>query len=339
MSQNFKKILKKIAEGKNSEKKDMKNAFNMIMDGKISPIQISAFLTALKYKGETVDDITAAVEVVRRKSLKIATPKGSIDTAGTGGDGLGTFNISTAAAFVAAACGVPVAKHGNKAQTSRSGSSDFLSALGAKLDLSPINLSRCIEQTNICFMFAPNHHKSFKYVGPVRQELGFRTIFNLVGPLSNPGNVKNQLLGVFSRMWVKPISEVLMRLKVKKAWVVHGSDGSDEISVTGPTYIAELSLNKIKTFLFNPKKYGIKICKIKNVKGGTPEENAKIFKNIINGKIDSYRDMVIINSAAALVVANKVKNISQGIEMSTNAIDTGLVKQTLNNFVNFTNNC
>ena len=325
----FKSFLSKIADGGELSEGDAQAAFECLMSGTASPAQIGAFLMALRVRGEGISELTGAARIMREKALKVDAPSGAIDTCGTGGDGAGTFNISTGAALVTAACGVPVAKHGNKAMSSKSGTADVLAALGVNLDASPEMTARAMREANIGFLFAPRHHSATKHVAPVRQELGTRTIFNLLGPLSNPAGAKRQLLGVFDQKWIVPMVETLARLGSERAWVVHGSDGLDEITTTGPTHVAELKGNEIKTFEIVPEDAGIKRATPEDLKGGDIETNAAALKSLLHGRGGPYRDIVVLNAGAALVIADKVQDIKAGAEMALDAIMSGKAVKTL----------
>lgn len=325
----FKPFLNKIANGAELSEAEAQAAFECLMSGTATPAQIGAFLMALRVRGEGISELTGAARIMREKALKVDAPPGAIDTCGTGGDGSGTFNISTAAALVTAACGVPVAKHGNKAMSSKSGTADVLAALGVNLDASPEMTARAMREANIGFLFAPRHHSATKHVAPVRQELGTRTIFNLLGPLSNPAGAKRQLLGVFDQKWIVPMIETLARLGSERAWVVHGSDGLDEITTTGPTHVAELKGNEIKTFEIVPEDAGIKRAAPEDLKGGDIETNATALKSLLHGRGGPYRDIVILNAGAALVIAGKVSDIKAGAEMALEAIMSGKAAKTL----------
>jgi anthranilate phosphoribosyltransferase len=300
-----------------------REAFSVILDGQADAGQIGAFLMALHMRGETVEELAAGAEVMRAHALAVEAPDDAIDTCGTGGDGSGSYNISTAVAFVVAACGVPVAKHGNRALSSKSGSSQVLETLGVNLNLSPAAISQCLREVGMGFMFAPAHHAAMRHVGPVRQALGIRTIFNLLGPLSNPARAKRQLLGVFDRRWLVPLAETLNKLGSTRAWIVHGEDGLDELTTTGTSYVATLANGDINSFEICPEDVGLKRASPSDLIGGTPEENAQALLDVLAGKSGAYRDIVLLNSAAALVVADKISTIADGIALAGAAIDSG----------------
>lgn len=337
MSDEMKEFIKIVAEGRSLSEQEAEKAFEVIMSGNATAAQIGAFLMALRMRGETVEEITGAAKIMRAKALGVNAPLNAIDTCGTGGDASGTYNISTGSAIVVAACGVPVAKHGNKALSSKSGSADVLSALGVNIDADMEIVEKAISDINIGFMMAPRHHSAMKYVGPARVEMGVRTIFNLLGPLANPAKTKRQVIGVFDRKWVKPIAEVLGRLGAEKAWAVYGSDGLDEITTTGITYAAEYANGKVTEFEISPEELGISLVKSEDLKGGDASVNAKALHEVYGGTKNALRDVILLNSAAALVVADKAKDLKQGIEMARDAIDSGKAAETLQKLIDITN--
>jgi anthranilate phosphoribosyltransferase len=284
---------------------------------------MGALLMALRVRGETVEEITGAVTTMRAKMLPVEAPKDAIDVVGTGGDASGSYNISTCAALIVAGAGVPVAKHGNRALSSRSGAADVLTALGVRIDLDPLAISRCIKEAGVGFMFAPAHHPAMKNVGPTRVELGTRTIFNLLGPLSNPAGVKRQMVGVFSKQWVEPLAHVLKNLGAERAYVVHGSDGLDEITTAGPTSVAALENGAVRTFEITPDEVGLSKAEPEALRGGNAEENAEALSGVLSGKEGSYRDVAILNAAAALLVAGRAKNLKEGVAQARKSIDSG----------------
>jgi anthranilate phosphoribosyltransferase len=307
------------------------------MSGEATPSQMGALLMALRVRGETVDEITGAVTAMRDKMLRVAAPADAIDVVGTGGDASGSFNISTCAALIVAGAGVPVAKHGNRALSSRSGAADVLAALGVNIDLSPEGISRCIKQVGIGFMFAPAHHPAMKNVGPTRVELGTRTIFNLLGPLSNPAGVKRQMVGVFSRQWIEPLALVLKNLGSESVWVVHGSDGLDEITTAGPTYVAALENGTVRTFEITPEELGLERVKPAALRGGSAKENAQALVDVLKGKGGALRDVAILNAAAALTVAGRAKDLKQGLALAQTSIDSGEAAGRLQRLVAISN--
>ena len=333
----FDRILSKISYENGLSKEECSFSFNYILEGKASDHQIELFLLGLRERGETVEEITIAAKIMREKSERVLAPEGAIDTCGTGGDGSGTYNISTAATIVAAGAGSFIAKHGNRALSSKSGSSQVLEELGVKLNISSEKISECINKSNIGFMFAPNHHSAMKYVGPVRQRLGVRTIFNLLGPLSNPASVKKQLIGVFDKKWLTPIAETLKNLGSTRAMVVNGSDGLDEITTTGISYIAELKNNKVFSYEINPSDFDIAISDPSSLLGGEPSENAKKISSLLEGEKGSFRDIVLLNSAAALYVDGLASDIKEGIKLSNQSIDKGLARLALSKLIKASN--
>ena len=326
----FQTTLQSVVIGNSLSEQEMMNAMTQIMGGKVSDIQLAAFLTALQVKGETVPEIVGAAKVMRDKAEKIKVNTSNIiDTCGTGGDGADTFNISTAVAFVVAGAGVTVAKHGNRAVSSKSGSADVLQCLGVNIDAPLRTIERCIEEVGIGFLFAPLLHKAMKHAVGVRKELGFRTFFNLLGPLTNPANANSQILGVFDSKWVNPLAEVLRDLGSKHAMVVHGFDGLDEITLTSETQISELRNGNITNYAFNPKKYGYSLCSSEDLRGGVPEINAKIIRDILKGEKGCKTDIILLNAGAAIYVAGKAETIEQGIVIATKSINSGEANKKL----------
>ena len=311
-------------------------AFNIIMDGEATPAQTGGLLMALRSRGETIDEYTAAAFVMRSKCHKVNAPDGSIDIVGTGGDGKSTLNISTATAIVTAGTGVVVAKHGNRNLSSKSGASDALSQSGVNVMVEPEVVERAINEAGIGFMMAPMHHPAVKHVMPARMELGTRTIFNILGPLTNPASVKRQLTGVYSRALINPMAEVLLELGSQKAWLVHGSDGTDEISIAGITWVAALENGIIKNLEINPEDAGLPVHPFEAIIGGTPEYNAAAMATLLDGKKSAYRDAVILNTAAALIVADKANSLTEGAEMAADSIDSGAAKAKLEALVAIT---
>jgi anthranilate phosphoribosyltransferase len=329
----LKPTLALLQDGRSLSQAEATKAFEIILSGDATPSQIGAFLAALRVRGESIDEIAAGVSVMRANATKVKAPTHVLDTCGTGGDGSGSYNISTAVALVVAACGAHVAKHGNKALSSKSGSSEVLEAMGVNLALSPEALSQCIKDVGIGFLFAPNHHAAMRHVGPTRAELGFRTIFNLLGPLSNPAGANRQLLGVFAKEWVEPLAQVLRKLGSERAWVVHGCDGMDELTTTGPSMVAELRKGEISVFEITPEDAGLPRAKPEDLTGGTPQENATAMTALFDGETGPYRDIVLLNAAAALLVANKVETLKEGVETAALAIDDGGARSVLANLV------
>jgi anthranilate phosphoribosyltransferase len=333
----FKQIIAKAATGAPLTREESSQAFDRMMSGEATPSQMGGLLMALRVRGETVDEITGAVETMRAKMLPVEAPREAIDVVGTGGDASGSYNISTCAAFIVAGCGVPVAKHGNRALSSRSGAADVLGALGVNLDLSPEAVGHCISEAGIGFMFAPSHHPAMKNVGPTRVELGTRTIFNLLGPLSNPAGVKRQMVGTFSKHWIEPMAQVLKNLGSEAIWVVHGSDGLDEITTTGPTSVAALENGTIRTFELTPEDAGLPRAQPGALRGGDGEANARTLLDVLRGKKSAYRDVSLINAAAALVVAGKAKDIKDGVAVAAKSIDSGEAEGHLQRLIKISN--
>jgi anthranilate phosphoribosyltransferase len=316
---------------------EAEQAFDILMSGDATPSQIGGFLMALRVRGETVPEIAGAVRAMRAKMLRIKAPDGAIDTCGTGGDGVGTLSISTGAAIVTAAAGVPVAKHGNRAASSKTGTADTLAALGVNIDADMGLVEESLWRANMCFMLAPRHHSAMRHVGPSRVELGTRTIFNLMGPLSNPAGARRQLIGVFARQWIEPLAEVLGQLGTERAWVVHGSDGIDELTTTGPSHVAELRDGKVKVFEVTPEMAGLPRAEPAAIKGADAATNAAAMTELIAGRPGPYRDIVLLNSAAALVIAGKAADLKTGAALAAQAIDSGRAKATLAELVAITN--
>ncbi|WP_296100115.1 anthranilate phosphoribosyltransferase [uncultured Agrobacterium sp.] len=332
----LKPLIAKVANGESLNREEARQAFDILMSGEATPSQIGGFLMALRVRGETVDEIVGAVSSMRARMLPVSAPAHAVDIVGTGGDGLGTYNISTLAAIIVAGTGLPVAKHGNKALSSKSGTADALSALGVKLDIGPELISRCINEAGLGFMFAQLHHSAMRHVGPTRVELGTRTIFNLLGPLSNPAGAKRQLLGVFSPRWLQPIAEVLRDLGSESIWVVHG-DGMDEITTTGVTHVAALEDGKIRTFNLTPKDFGVSSATIDDLKGGDGIFNANALRGVLSGHKNAYRDVSLCNAAAALVVAGKAETLSDGMKIASASLDEGQAAAALDKLVAVSN--
>ncbi len=326
-------FIAQAAAGEPLSRQQAREAFTIMMNGEATDAQIAGLLMALRVRGETVDEITGAVEVMREKMLRVEAPENAIDIVGTGGDASGSYNISTASAFVAAGAGVPVAKHGNRALSSKSGAADVLMALGVNIELKPEQISRCIREAGVGFMFAPMHHAAMKHVMPARQQLGTRTIFNLLGPLSNPAGVKRQMTGVFSRDWVEPLAHVLKALGAQAAWVVHGDGGLDEISPSGPTFVAELKEGEVRTFEISPQDAGLSPHAFEEIRGGDADHNAAALRAVLQGEKNAYRDAVLLNAGAALVVAGKAADIAEGAKLAADSIDSGKALAALEKLV------
>ncbi|MGP8123061.1 MAG: anthranilate phosphoribosyltransferase [Xanthobacteraceae bacterium] len=333
----FKAIIAKVATGAALSREEAASAFDRMMSGEATPSQMGGLLMALRVRGETVDEITGAVSAMRSKMLRVRAPADAVDVVGTGGDGSGSVNVSTCASFIVAGAGVPVAKHGNRALSSRSGAADCLAALGVRIDLTPDAVGRCIDETGIGFMFAPAHHPAMKNVGPTRVELATRTIFNLLGPLSNPAGVTRQMVGVFSRQWVNPLAQVLKNLGAERIWVVHGSDGLDEITLTGPTAVAALDNGVIRSFEITPEDAGLARVPTGALKGGDATENAQALLDVLKGKPGAFRDVALLNAAAALIVAGRVSDLKEGVALGRHSIDSGAAANKLDRLIAVSN--
>ena len=329
----LKTLIARVADGRALTAAEAEQAFDIIMTGNATPAQMGGFLMALRVRGESVEEITGAARSMRAKMLTIDAPAGAVDTCGTGGDGKGTYNISTAAAFVVAGCGVPVAKHGNRAASSKSGAADVLKALGVEVEADTELVKRALREAGTCFLLAPRHHNAMRHVGPTRVELGTRTIFNLLGPLSNPAKVKRQVIGVFSPDWVEPLAHVLQNLGHERAWVVHGADGLDELSTTGPSMVAELKDGAVRTFEVAPEDAGLERASLGDLLGGEAEQNARVLRAMLEGEHGPFRDIVVYTAAATLVVADKAADLRQGAEQAAAAIDEGRAAQALDRLI------
>lgn len=335
-STDLKGVIALVAQGKPLSRAEAEEAFNIMMSGEATPAQIGGLLMALRVRGESIDEITGAVTVMRQKMTRIEAPTGAIDVCGTGGDGAQTLNISTAVAFVCAGCGVKVAKHGNRAASSKSGAADVLAALGVNIDADLTVVQKALWEVGTTFLWAQRHHSAMRHVGPSRTELGTRTIFNIMGPISNPAGVTRQLIGVFSPQWLEPIAQVLNNLGTEHAWVVHGSDGLDEITVTGPTDVCELKNGQIRRFRISPDDLGLPLSPAANIRGGDPASNADAIRALFDGKASAYRDIVVMNAAAALVVADVAADFKAGGRLAAEAIDDGRARAKLDQLIEFT---
>ena len=329
--------LHKLREKENLSVAETRAVFDQIFAGEVPEASIGAFLLALHRKGETVDEILGAVTSMRSKAVTISAPPHALDIVGTGGDARGTLNISTAAALVVAACGVPVAKHGNRAATSKSGSSDVLAALGINLEPPFEILEQCLSEANLCFLFAPRHHPAMRHVAAIRKKLGVRTIFNLLGPLTNPANVKRHVIGVYSADWLVPMAEVLHALDSESAWLTHGQDGMDEITTVTPSDIVTLQGDTIAKFTLSPQEAGITPPAPEEIQGGDARANAAAMTRLLAGEKSAYRDIVILNAAAALVLSGKASDIRQGVTRAAESLDTGAARDILRKLIDVTN--
>ena len=333
----LKPLLARVAEGDTLNEAEAETAFDIIMSGNATPAQIGAFLMALRLRGETVAEITGAARTMRAKATGIEAPEGALDIVGTGGDGKGTLNISTASAIVVAGCGVPVAKHGNRALSSRTGAADVLSALGINVDADFELIRESLWENNIGFMMAPRHHNAMRNVAGPRVELATRTIFNILGPLSNPSLVKRQMTGVFAPQWTDTMAEVLGNLGLERAWVVHAHDGSDELTTTGPAKVSELNNGKVETYEVSPEDAGLERCTLDDIKGGDSEYNAKALHALLDGKAGAFRDCVVLTAAGSLMIADKADDLKSGGAVAQEAIDSGAARETLARLVEITN--
>ena len=332
----IKSLIALVAQGRTLSEDEAEAAFDIIMSGDATPSQMGAFLMALRVRGETVDEIAGAARIMRAKAVAVDAPPGTIDTCGTGGDSSGSFNISTASALVAAGCGVPVAKHGNRALSSKSGSADVLTALGVNIDADLSIVRACLWEIGIGFLMAPRHHSATRHVAPTRVELGTRTIFNLLGPLSSPAYARRQLVGVFAPEWVRPMAEVLGRLGGERAWVVHG-DGLDELTTAGATTVAALDNGRVETFEILAADAGLPSARREDLRGGEPAHNARLMRNLLAGVGGPLRDVVLLNSAAALLIAGRAQTLADGVELAARSIDSGAALRVLEDLVMRTN--
>jgi anthranilate phosphoribosyltransferase len=319
----FATLLRRLAAGEHLTAAESAAAFGAMMAGAVSDMRMASFLTALAVRGPSVAEITGAARAMREAMTIVDAPAGTIDVCGTGGDNAGTLNVSTAAAFVVAGCGVPVAKHGNRAMSSRTGAADVLEALGIPIDSDAAAAKKLLTNTGFAFLFAPAYHPAMKNVAPVRRELGFRTMFNLLGPICNPARVRRQLLGIFAEEWLEPVAHVLSDLGTEKAWVVHGTDGLDEMTTTGVTRVAMLDHGQVTLHEIAPEDAGLKRGSLAALKGGTAEDNARAIREVLAGAKNAFRDIVLLNAGAALVVADKAKTIGEGVALAAEGIDKG----------------
>ena len=333
----FKPLLAKVATGARLTEAEAREAFDAMLSGEVTPAQMGGFLMALRVRGESVSELVGAVAAMRAKMLPVDAPPDAIDIVGTGGDGHGTFNVSTLASLIVAGCGVPVAKHGNRAASSRSGASDVLTALGVRIGVPAADVGRCIREVGVGFMMAQTHHAAMRHVAAARVELGTRTIFNLLGPLSNPAGVKRQLLGVFSREWLQPMAEVLRTLGSDRVWLVHGSDGLDEITTTGPTTVVALEDGAFRTFEITPDEAGLPNAKLADLKGGDPAHNARALRDVLDGHSSPYRDIAILNAAAALVVAGAAPHLADGAALAAESVRSGAARDRLDRLIAVSN--
>ena len=333
----LKRILKTVSQGESLNDKEIEAALDLMSSGAATPIQMGAFLMALRLRGETVDEITGAARLMRSRMVRVKAPPGAVDIVGTGGDSHGTYNVSTCAALVAAGAGLKVAKHGNRSVSSLSGASDVLTALGVKVDVGPEVVARAIDEAGVGFMWAPMHHPMMKHWAPIRAELGIRTIFNMLGPLCNPAGVTHQVVGVYDARLVEPIAHVLKNLGSEHVWVVHGSDGMDELTTTGPSKVAALDDGDIAVFEVTPEQAGLARASLADLKGGDAAANAAAIRVVLHGEPGPFRDIVLLNAAAALIVAGKAANLADGVKRAARAIDTGAAMNALSRLITATN--
>lgn len=333
----LKPLIAKIADATPLSVEEARTAFDIIMSGDATPSQIGAVLMGLRVRGETVDEITGAVITMREKMLPVIAPEGAIDIVGTGGDQSGSYNVSTCAALVAAGAGLPVAKHGNRALSSKSGAADTLAALGVNIEARPDTIARCISQAGCGFMFAPAHHAAVRHVGPSRVELATRTIFNLLGPMSNPASVKRQIIGVFARQWVEPLAHAMKKLGSEAVWVTHGEGGLDEITPTGTTWVAELKDGEVTTFEIEPEDAGVQRRTLDELQGGDADYNAAALRGVLSGDLNAFRDASTMTAGAALLVAGKAKDLKDGTAQAEAAIDSGAALKVLDKLVEVSN--
>jgi anthranilate phosphoribosyltransferase len=333
----LKRLVQKVSTGATLSTDEIRTALEIMTEGHATPAQMGAFLMALRVRGETVEEIIGAAQMMRARMNRVTAPAGAVDIVGTGGDGTGTFNVSTASSLVAAGAGIKLAKHGNRSVSSISGASDVLGALGVKLDVGPDVVAKALATAGVGFMWAPMHHPAMKHWAPIRAELGIRTIFNLLGPISNPAGVTRQVLGVFSLEWVEPIAHVLASLGAEHVWVVHGHDGLDELTTTGSTTVAELKDGTITVFEVTPADAGLAPARLADLKGGDAATNAAAIRDLLDGKKGPFRDIVLLNTAAALIVGGKAASLTDGVAMAVHAIESGAARAALAKLVAVTN--
>ncbi len=336
-TQILKTLIQKVSTGATLSSLEIRSALEIMTDGHATQAQMGAFLMALRVRGETVEEITGASQMLRSRMNRVVAPPGAVDIVGTGGDSHGTYNVSTCASLVAAGCGLKIAKHGNRSVSSLAGASDVLAALGVKLDVTPATIARAINEAGVGFMWAPLHHPAMKHWAPVRAELGIRTLFNLLGPISNPAGVTRQVVGVFSWQWVEPIANVLRNLGAEHVWVVHGHDGLDELTTTGTTDVAEVRHGEVRVFEVTPADAGLPLAALSDLRGGDAKTNAAAIREVLAGKPGPFRDIVLLNAAAALIVGGKASDLRQGVEIAARSIDRGAAARALAQLIAITN--
>ena len=333
----LKSLIQKVSTGATLAEDEIRSALELMTDGHATQAQMGAFLMGLRVRGETVEEITGAAQMMRSKMRRVSAPEGAVDIVGTGGDAHGTFNVSTCASFVAAGAGLKIAKHGNRSVSSLAGASDVLQALGVKLDVSPDVVTRAIEEAGVGFMWAQMHHPAMKHWAPVRAELGIRNIFNLLGPITNPAGVKRQIVGVFSWQWVEPVAHTLAKLGCDHVWVVHGHDGLDELTTTGSTDVAEVKDGTVTVFEITPADAGLPPAKLSDLKGGDAKHNAVALRAVLDGEKGPFRDIALLNAAAALIVGDKAANLVDGVRLASASIDSGAARRALDALIRVTN--
>lgn len=336
-TQTLKSLIQKVSTGATLSADEIRTALEIMTDGHATQAQMGAFLMGLRVRGETVEEITGASQMLRSRMNRVEAPAGAVDIVGTGGDSHGTYNVSTCASLVAAGAGLKIAKHGNRSVSSISGASDVLAALGVKLDVAPAVITKAIAEAGVGFMWAPMHHPAMKHWAPVRAELGIRTLFNLLGPISNPAGVKRQVVGVFSWQWVEPIASVLKNLGAEHVWVVHGHDGLDELTTTGATDVAEVKNGEVRVFEVRPGDAGLPTAQLSDLKGGDAKANAAAIRDVLAGKPGPFRDIVLLNAAAALIVGGLARDLRHGAEQAAKAIDSGAAARALDTLIAITN--
>lgn len=335
--QDFKPYIAALAEGEPLAREEARAAFALIFEGGVTPAQLGAFLMGLRMRGETVEEIIGAAQAMRAVMAAVEAPPGAIDIVGTGGDGAGTYNISTLAAIIAAACGAVVAKHGGKASSSRSGATDVLGELGVRVGIAPSTAADCLRKAGLCFMAGPTHHPALRHAAPTRAELGVRTVFNLLGPLCNPAQVERQALGVFSRDWLEPLARVLRELGSRRVWLLHGSDGLDEATTTGVTHVVALTDGAIRAFDMTPEDAGLPRATAQELVGGDPAHNARALRAVLAGEKNAYRDIAVLNAAVALTVAERAADLREGAALAAKALDSGAAAATLEALIQHSN--
>ena len=335
--QTLRALIQKVSTGATLTPDEIRAALEIMTDGHATQAQMGAFLMGLRVRGETVDEISGAAQMMRARMVRVDAPVGAVDIVGTGGDSHGTYNVSTCASLVAAGAGLKIAKHGNRSVSSISGASDVLSALGVKLDIGPEVVARAIAEAGVGFMWAPMHHPAMKHWAPVRAELGIRTLFNLLGPISNPAGVTRQVVGVFARQWVEPIAHVLKGLGAEHVWVVHGHDGLDELTTTGSTDVAEVRDGRVEVFEVTPADAGLAPAKLSDLKGGDAKTNAAAIRDVLAGKPGAFRDIVLLNAGGALVVGGKAGGLREGVSLAARSIDSGAAGRALDGLIAVSN--